>query len=100
LLKSKFTKKIDPITGRTKYQDWLFKQEQSVTRSKEDFVRHYKDKYGFPLPIWVTIELWDFGLLSNFYQGMAVNDKIKHEPPPHNYMKNMLKCLYYLQSRA
>ena len=40
LLHGNFTKKINPLTCRTKYQDWLLKQEQLVNRSKEDFVQH------------------------------------------------------------
>lgn len=75
LLHGNFTKKISPKTGKTGYEDWLIKHDQLIHRSKEDFVAHYKVKYCLPLPIWVAIELWDFGLLSRFYQGMAVKDK-------------------------
>lgn len=30
---------------------------------------------GPPLPIWVAVELWEFGMLSRFYQGMCVGDQ-------------------------
>ena len=75
LLHGNFTKKINPKTGKTDYQDWIEKYNGLVARSKEDFVKHYRSKYGTPLPIWVAVELWDFGLLSTFYQGMAIGDK-------------------------
>jgi abortive infection bacteriophage resistance protein len=75
LLHGNFTKKINTKTGKSRYQDWLTKHDELVKRSKEDFVRHYREKYGFPLPIWVSVELWDFGLLSTFYQGMSIADK-------------------------
>jgi abortive infection bacteriophage resistance protein len=102
LLHGNFTKKINPKTGKTKYQDWLFKEEQLVNRSKEDFVQHYKNKYGLPLPIWVSIELWDFGLLSMFYHGMAVNDKdniaIKYGISEWQVMESWLRCLNYIRN--
>ena len=58
--------------GKTKYQEWLDKFNTSVGRSKDEFVRHYQRKYGAgaPLPIWIAIELWDFGQLSYFYSGL------------------------------
>lgn len=102
LLHGNFTKKINPLTGRTKYQDWLLKQEQLVNRSKEDFVQHYQKKYGMPLPIWVEIELWDFGLLSFFYQGMAIGDQdkiaAKYKIPNGQIMQSWLRCLNYVRN--
>lgn len=75
LLHGNFTKKIKLKTGTTGYSDWIKNYNDLVARSKEDFVKHYCCKYGGPLPIWIAVELWDFGLLSNFYQGMAIGDK-------------------------
>lgn len=75
LLHGNFTKKLKPKTGKTGYSDWIKNYNELVARSKEDFVKHYCSKYGGPLPIWIAVELWDFGLLSNFYQGMAIGDK-------------------------
>ncbi len=102
LLHGNFTKKIDPKTGRTKYQEWLVKHDQLIQRSKEDFVEHYKAKYGLPLPIWVAIELWDFGLLSTFYKGMTVQDKTdiaaKYGIPDFQIMESWLRCLNYVRN--
>lgn len=77
LLHGNFAKKPNPKTGKIWHQDWLDKYEKALTRSKEDFVRHIKLKYGLPLPIWVAVEIWDFGMLSIFFQGMTVVDKTK-----------------------
>lgn len=33
---------------------------------QEEFRKHHVDKYGAAMPIWVAIELSDFGLLSRF----------------------------------
>jgi abortive infection bacteriophage resistance protein len=102
LLHGNFTIKTDTQTGKTKHQEWLTKLEQLVLRSKEKFVTHYKIKYGLPLPIWVAIELWDFGLLSTFYQGMRVNDKLniaeKYAIPDWRIMENWLRCLNYARN--
>lgn len=102
LLHGNFTKKIDPKTGRIRYEDWIAKHEQLIHRSKEDFVEHYKAKYQLPLPIWVAIELWDFGLLSVFYQGMAVNDKAvianKYNISDWQIMESWLRTLNYVRN--
>ncbi len=102
LLHGHFTKKIDLKTGKTKYEEWLSKHEQLIKRSKEDFVEHYKEKYGLPLPIWVAIELWDFGLLSVFYKGMAVKDKAiiaqKYNIPDWQVMESWLRSLNYVRN--
>lgn len=97
-----FTKKIDPKTNTTKYQEWISKHDQLIKRSKEDFVEHYKIKYGLPLPIWVAIELWDFGLLSVFYKGMAVKDKEiiakKYNISDWRIMESWLRSLNYVRN--
>jgi abortive infection bacteriophage resistance protein len=102
LLHGNFTKKVDVKTGKTKYQEWLIKHDQLIQRSKEDFVEHYKMKYGLPLPIWVAIELWDFGLLSTFYKGMTVQDKtdiaVKYGVPDFQVMESWLRCLNYVRN--
>jgi abortive infection bacteriophage resistance protein len=102
LLHGNFTKKVDRRTGRTQYDEWLIKHDQLIRRSKEDFVEHYKAKYGLPLPIWVAIELWDFGLLSVFYKGMTVQDKTviaaKYGIPEFQVMESWLRCLNYVRN--
>lgn len=56
------------------FSDWLdnMKKVQSETgRSKEIFIKHYKDKYeeSFP-PIWVSCEVFSFGTLSCWYKNL------------------------------
>jgi abortive infection bacteriophage resistance protein len=59
----------------SKHQLWLLKQNDLIRKSREEFVAHFQNKYGLPLPIWASIELWDFGMLSKFYEGMKGIDK-------------------------
>ncbi len=56
------------------FADWLdnMKKVQSETgRSKEIFIKHYKNKYeeSFP-PIWVICEIFSFGTLSCWYKNL------------------------------
>lgn len=76
LLPGSFARRIDTRTGRTAHQDWLARLDQLADRSKDEFVRHFKVRYSGSLPIWIAIELWDFGMLSTFLAGMAVADQI------------------------
>jgi abortive infection bacteriophage resistance protein len=59
----------------TAHGRWVEKLTIATARSREEFVTHYRQKYGLPLPIWVSIEVWDFGLLSRFYEGMKFPDR-------------------------
>lgn len=70
-----FSKAINQRTGITDHQTWLQKQARMINRSKEAFIRHNKEKYGLPLPIWIACEVWDFGTLSTLYDGMRQQDQ-------------------------
>jgi abortive infection bacteriophage resistance protein len=75
-LHGNFTKKINPLHGETDHKKWLERLDQTFERSKDEFVKHFKRKYvGEEPPIWIAIELWDFGMLSVFLSGMQVHDK-------------------------
>lgn len=56
------------------YADWLASVESEVMRSKETFIRHYKDKYSAPafpkVPIWMATEVMSLGSLSRFYKAL------------------------------
>jgi abortive infection bacteriophage resistance protein len=103
MLHGNFTKK-KKSTGLTAHQEWLAKYEKVLKRSKEDFVKHYKHKYGLPLPIWVSVELWDFGMLSTFYQGMRTSDKTtiatKYGILDFLVMESWLRTLTYIRNVA
>lgn len=84
------------------HQDWLTRLDELTRRSKETFVKHYRDKYGLPLPIWVSIEVWDFGLLSRFYEGMRYPDQAdlaqRFGVSSPRLMKAWLRTLNYLRN--
>lgn len=61
--------------GRPRFEEWLTKYTELVNRSKEDFVEHYRNKHGNDLPIWVAIEVWDFGVMSQLFAMMKIKDQ-------------------------
>jgi len=71
-----FDKKFLQKSGSFGYQHWLETYHSLVKRSKASFVTHNLDKYG-KLPIWVAIEVLDFGALSLLFSGMKGRDKHK-----------------------
>lgn len=75
-LPGSFARRTNPRTGRTAHQDWLARLDQLATRSKDEFVRHFTARYSGPLPVWIAIELWDFGMLSTFLAGMGMADQV------------------------
>ncbi|MBP9153554.1 MAG: Abi family protein [Xanthomonadales bacterium] len=91
-------------SGKTAHSEWLAKHDSLIERSKEDFVSHYKAKHGLPLPVWVAIEVWDFGLLSHFFAGMKYADKAalaqRFGVPDPGLMESWLRTLNYLRNIA
>lgn len=73
LLHGNFTKKVNPKTGKTEHADWLIRFDQTALHSREEFIIHYRNTYNSPLPIWIAVEVWDFGMLSKFLSGMQNN---------------------------
>lgn len=72
---SRQIKKKEPANGRTEHQLWLDKYQSMLFRARrEPFIVHNCEKYGEP-PIWVAIEVWDFGLMSKLYAGMRHKDQ-------------------------
>jgi abortive infection bacteriophage resistance protein len=95
--------KLDPL-GKTKHQEWLKKFNGSVNRSKDEFVLHHERKYGnrSTLPIWIAIELWDFGLLSHFYSGMdtthCISVATRFSISNWKFMASWLRSLNYVRN--
>ncbi|SCZ68389.1 Abortive infection bacteriophage resistance protein [Thiohalomonas denitrificans] len=74
LFHGNFAKKTNG-DGKTQHQLWLERYKDLVHRARRvPFVEHYLEKYG-QLPIWVAIEIWDFGLMSKMYAGMQHKHK-------------------------
>jgi len=74
---SKFVSSPDPVTGKIPFAAWLDRLDEHEHRSKEQFSTHFRTKYGGPLPLWISIEVWDFGMLSKLIGGMTVADQVQ-----------------------
>ncbi|WP_374247767.1 Abi family protein [Thermomonas sp.] len=62
--------------GKTLHRAWLEKHQQLLHRARrEPFVQHHQEAYDGRLPIWVAIEVWDFGQLSKLFAGMRFEDQ-------------------------
>ena len=67
---------IDPIYlpggCKEKIRDrWLAKLNQQIHDSKETFIAHFQSKYQPPMPVWVSCEVWDFGMSSNLFNMLS-----------------------------
>ena len=65
-----FSRDINLDSGLTRHHEWLIKHAHLINRSREEFIKHNKAKYGLPLPIWVACEVWDFGCMSMLFAGL------------------------------
>jgi abortive infection bacteriophage resistance protein len=72
---AKFSFVPSPVDSR--YAKWSWKLADKFRDSNEDFVKHFKAKYQGDLPIWMSIELWDFGMMSMLLDGMKTVDKAR-----------------------
>lgn len=69
----KFTRPAN--TGKSKHDDWLSRLDKHAQNSKEQFAEHFQKKYPqCPMPIWIAVELLDFGSLSFLISGMQTSD--------------------------
>lgn len=51
----------------SEYKEWLNRYNGKLDTSREDFVRHHKEKYGGTLPVWAAVEVLDWGMLTHLY---------------------------------
>lgn len=49
--------------------------DQQARATSEDFVRHYVHKYGGRLPVWVAVEVLDFGAITRLYSLLKREDQ-------------------------
>jgi abortive infection bacteriophage resistance protein len=63
-------------SGRTLHADWLQKLDDKAASSKEEFADHFRRKYPrSPMPVWIAVELLDFGPLSHLLSGLRGRDQ-------------------------
>ena len=86
------------------YQNWVDRYDDKFSKSTDEFVLHHKRRYdpGSPLPIWIAIELWDFGMLSYAFSGMLERDQIavatRFSVSDWQVMASWLRTLNYIRN--
>lgn len=75
LFHREFSMTLDAYSGLSRHHEWINKHAHLISRSKEEFVRHNKMKYGLPLAIWIACEVWDFGTLSTLFSCMRESEQ-------------------------
>lgn len=85
----------DPNASKS-YQKWISDYNKALSSSKEDFVLHHQDKYGGNLPIWVAVEILDWGKLSYLFvfSPLKVQQNVADSfgltaPQLHSWMKSL-----------
>jgi abortive infection bacteriophage resistance protein len=71
--------KIDPFILETddRYESLRDVIEEVISTSKEDFCEHFRSKYQRPYPIWMLLNIIDFGTLIKVYANSDPNIKAK-----------------------
>lgn len=98
LLHGNFARRPKPGSANTRHQEWLNRQDKKFLDSREDFAKHFKTKYaGVHPPIWIDVELWDFGSLSHLFGGLTIADQDQiataYGLPSGQILKTWLHCL-------
>lgn len=69
--------RFDARAKMTNHAHWLLRADESENSSKEPWVKDYRAEYLPPLPLWMAVELWDFGTVSRLLQMAHPNDRHK-----------------------
>lgn len=99
-----FAGKTNKRTGMTTFDTWKDKYNGLLQRSKEDFVKHYRAQHGPDLPLWVAVEVWDFGAISQLLAMMKVGDQqriaAKYGVGNWEVFQSWVRSLSYLRNLA
>ena len=85
------------------YTIWLSRLDEKAKDSKEEFASHFRKKYfGSHMPIWVAVELLDFGPLSHLLTGMTYSDLTQiaqsYKLPDPVVLKGWIKSLSFVRN--
>lgn len=94
-----------PARGRrteTNHDRWLVKYRRALANSREEFVIHHRSRDA-ELPVWVAVEVMDWGLLSHLFRlasvsaRNAVAEQCELTPPQ---LESWLRALNVLRNHA
>jgi abortive infection bacteriophage resistance protein len=59
------------------YSRWRTGYDEAQSRAKEAFVEHFRITYDGRLPVWVAVEIMQFGQLSVLFSGLKPEDRFR-----------------------
>lgn len=88
---------------QTEYQIWKRRFDRALNESKEEFAAHYREQYKSKVPVWVAVELMDWGMLSYLYR--MAPEKVRDDVAgicklSAAQMESWIKCLNILRNLA
>ncbi|MGP9504374.1 Abi family protein [Specibacter sp. AOP5-B1-6] len=57
-----------PQGSMTAHQWWVARYEEKLASTHDDILRLYRSRWELKPPVWVAVELLDFGMLSTFFR--------------------------------
>jgi abortive infection bacteriophage resistance protein len=89
--------------GLSEHQRWLDRANGAEKRARADWVTEYRKTYCTPnLPLWMAVELWDFGLLSQFLAMARTPDRMtiarKFAVPNPEILVSWVRVLAYVRN--
>lgn len=88
----------------SKHVQWLRRINERKTRSDEQFVEHFRDKYDDRMPVWALTEVLELGHLSVLYRGLrqqkAEEIALAFGVPTKKIMASWLASLNYVRNVA
>lgn len=63
--------------GITAHAAWLSRAREAEQRSKADWIAEFRSQFSSDLPIWIAVELWEFGVLSRLLEMAHPSDRYR-----------------------
>lgn len=93
-----------PDSAPSKHVQWLRRVNERKTRSDEQFVEHFREKYDDRMPVWALTEILELGHLSVLYRGMNQQDAeeiaLAFGVPTKSILSSWLASLNYVRNVA
>ena len=94
---------LQPKFVENHFQKWTETHNANLKKS-HSFAKNGKAKYNPKLPIWEVIEVWDFGMMSKFYNGIKLNHRVNiariYAIPKTIDMASWLQTLNFLRNMS
>lgn len=93
---------LDPDFVAKDHANWLSRIDSSASKSREDFIANFLKEYAPPIPLWVSIECWDFGMLSYFVTGISTTDKtamaVRYGLPRRELLTSLVRSINHVRN--